>query len=116
MSSNIRVQRICQHCGDEFTAKTTVTKYCGDRCAKYAYKARKKAEKIAASQKETQEIIDRPIKEIQAKEYLTISETCKIFSVSRTTLWRLIKSKRLKQAKVGSRVIIRKSDLEKLFC
>ncbi|MFA6334291.1 MAG: CHC2 zinc finger domain-containing protein [Bacteroidales bacterium] len=30
MGSNIRVQRICQYCGKEFTARTTVTKYCGD--------------------------------------------------------------------------------------
>ncbi len=29
MSSNIKLQRICQHCGNEFTAKTTVTQYCG---------------------------------------------------------------------------------------
>ena len=44
MSSNIRIQRICQQCKNEFTAKTTVTKYCSDRCSKRAYKARQKAE------------------------------------------------------------------------
>ena len=30
MSSNIRIQRIYQHCEKEFTAKTTVTKNCSD--------------------------------------------------------------------------------------
>ena len=38
MSSNIFVQRICEECGNEFTARTTVTRFCGDRCAKRAYK------------------------------------------------------------------------------
>ena len=46
MSSNIKVQRICQHCGNEFTARTTTTQYCGDTCAKRAYKARLRAAKV----------------------------------------------------------------------
>src|SRR5690554_6590748 len=29
MSSNIRITRVCQFCGNSFTAKTTVTKFCG---------------------------------------------------------------------------------------
>ena len=38
MASNIKVQKICQQCGKEFTARTTVTRCCGDACAKKAYK------------------------------------------------------------------------------
>ena len=72
MSSNIRIQRICQHCGNEFTAMTTVTKYCGAQCAKSAYKARQKTEKIDVSNKETKEIISKPIAEIQSKEFLRL--------------------------------------------
>jgi len=30
MSSNIRIQRIGQHCDKEITAQTTVIKYCSD--------------------------------------------------------------------------------------
>ncbi len=115
MSSNIRINRICQHCGVEFTAKTTVTKYCGDRCAKRAYKARKKAEKVQASNQETQKQIEKPVIELQAKEFLTGKETCQLFGISRTTLWRLIKQGKLKQANIGKRIIIRKSDLYNLF-
>ena len=115
MSSNIRIQRICQQCGNEFTAKTTVTKYCGDNCAKRAYKARKKAEKIDATNKATQKQIEKPILEIQSKEFLTGIETCQIFGISRTTLWRLIKQGKLKPANIGRKIIIRKSDLHNLF-
>ena len=46
MSSNIRNEKVCQQCGNEFVAKTTVTQYCSDICAKRAYKARKKKEKL----------------------------------------------------------------------
>lgn len=46
MSSNIRVPKICQLCGAEFIAKTTVTKFCGDNCAKRAYKKRKREQKV----------------------------------------------------------------------
>ena len=53
MRSKISVQRICEHCGDVFTAKTTVTRFCGDNCAKRAYKQRLKASKIEVSNKET---------------------------------------------------------------
>ncbi|MCB0553027.1 MAG: helix-turn-helix domain-containing protein [Phaeodactylibacter sp.] len=115
MSSNIRITRICQHCGEAFIAKTTVTQYCGDRCAKRAYKARKKAEKIEASNEETQRKIEQPIIELQAKEFLTVKEACQLLGISRTTLWRTIKQGRLKTAKIGTRIIIRKQDLQDLF-
>lgn len=115
MSSNIRITRICQQCGTEFIAKTTVTKYCSDPCAKKAYKARKKAEKIEASQAETKAIKDKPILDLQAKEFLTVKETCELIGVSRTTLWRTIKRGSLKTASTGGRVIIRKEDLQELF-
>ena len=49
MSSNLYIPKTCKHCGNAFTARTTVTKYCGDTCAKKAYKARKRKEKVQAT-------------------------------------------------------------------
>ena len=49
MSSNLQIPKGCQHCGNSFVARTTVTKYCGDTCAKRAYKKRKRNEKIKAA-------------------------------------------------------------------
>lgn len=72
MASTIRIKRNCRHYGNEFTAKTTVTKYCGDVYAKRAYKARKKAKKIETFNKEPEEIISTPIVEIQAKDFLIV--------------------------------------------
>lgn len=45
MSSNIKIDRICEHCGKTFTAQTTVTRYCYHRCNSQTYKARKRAGK-----------------------------------------------------------------------
>ena len=66
MSSNIRIPKICQHCGNEFIAKTTKTQYCGDNCAKRAYKARKKKAKlqnVKSIEKQRIEYFSQSIKE-----------------------------------------------------
>ena len=115
MSSNIQIQRICQHCSNEFTARTTVTQFCSDRCSKRAYKARIKSAKIESSNKETQLIISKPIEEIKSKAFLSISETCKLIGISRRTLYRMIERKELVIGKAGKRTIIRRSDLEQLL-
>lgn len=40
MSSNIKVERICEWCGKKFIAQTTVTRFCSKRCAEHSYKER----------------------------------------------------------------------------
>lgn len=115
MRSNLKIKRVCQHCGNEFIAKTTVTRYCGDVCSKKAYKARKKAEKINASNEETKAIIEKPIIEIQSKDFLGVQEICKLFGVSRTTVWRLMKTGKVESAKIGRKKFVTRSSINKLF-
>ena len=115
MSSNIQVQRICQHCGVEFTARTTVTQYCGDNCSKRAYKARIKVSKIEASNKQTQRIKNQPIEELKAKAFLSIADTCKLIGISRRTVYRMIERNELIIGKAGRRTIIKRSDLEQVL-
>ena len=69
MSTNIKVQRICQFCGKEFTARTTVTQFCGDNCAKRGYKAWIRAQKIETSNKEIKQLKSQPLDEIKAKDF-----------------------------------------------
>ncbi len=115
MSSKIRVQRICQHCNREFTAQTTVTKYCSLKCAQRAYKARKKAEKIKRSNVETLQTKIRPIEQLKAKEFLSINEVCQLVGISRRTVYRLIEQGDLKKIKIGSRTIIKRTTLNRLL-
>ena len=115
MSSNIKVQRICQHCSNEFTARTTVTKYCSDKCSKAAYKARERAEKIKQSNAETTRIKNQPIEQLKAKEFLSINEVCQLVGISRRTVYRLIEQGDLKKIKVGSRTLIKRLALNRLL-
>ncbi|MEM6515045.1 MAG: helix-turn-helix domain-containing protein [Bacteroidota bacterium] len=115
MSSNIRVPKVCQHCGNEFIAKTTVTKYCGDGCAKRAYKKRKREEKVqdvAPVVAQKQEYNQAQLKD---KDFLSIAETCELLGASRMTLYRQIKNGTINAAKIGRRTIIKRSEIEKLF-
>lgn len=115
MSSNIRIQRICQHCGNEFTAKTTVTKYCGDLCAKRAYKDRMREKKIENSENETQEIKEQRLNELKEKDFLSINETSVLLGISIRTIYRMISRKELKTGKAGARTIIKRTEIDKLF-
>ncbi len=115
MSSEIRVQRICEHCAKSFEAKTTVTRFCSDYCAKRAYKLRKRKERIEVTEAETQARIRYPLSEIQAKEFLSVEDVCDLFGVSRSTVWRLCKAGRVKSAKIGRKRFVLRASIDELF-
>ncbi|MFC5270037.1 helix-turn-helix domain-containing protein [Adhaeribacter terreus] len=116
MSSNIQIQRVCQHCGNEFTAKTTVTKFCGDVCAKRAYKARQKAGKIEASNRETKRRKSQPIEDLKAKEFLTVSMAAQFMNCSRQNVYKLIKSGKIRATNILlKKTLIRRTELEQLM-
>jgi len=116
MSSNIQVQRICQYCGNEFTARTTVTQYCSDTCSKRAYKARLRAGNVEQSNKETQRIKNQPIEELKAREFLTVTQVSKLIGCSRQNVYNLINTGKLKATNILlKKTIVKRSDLDKLF-
>lgn len=115
MSSNLRLHKVCLLCGKDFVAKTTVTQFCGDSCAKKAYKLRQREQLVEASNNETLKVLSKRLEILNQKEILSLTEACMLTSVSRWTLWRMIKAGKLRSAKLGKRVIIRKEDLNELF-
>jgi excisionase family DNA binding protein len=116
MSSNIKVQKICQHCGSEFTARTTRTLYCSHKCNSAAYKANKRAAKIEESNAETKRIKSIPIEELKAKEFLSVSEVSKLIGCSRQNIYNLINSGKLKAKNILiKKTIIKRSDLDVFF-
>ena len=116
MSSNIRIQRVCQYCNNEFTAKTTVTKYCSDNCSKRAYKARKRDEKIRSSNIIISRIKAQPIEEIKAKEFLNVREVAILLGCSVRTVYRLIDNGTLKAVNLAERMTrVKKSELDTLL-
>lgn len=116
MSSKIEVQRICQQCGNEFTARTTTTLYCSHNCNRKAYKAKLKANKIEASNTETLKIKTQPIEEIKAKEFLTVREVARLLNCSHRSVYYYIESGSIKAVNLGQRITrVKRSEIDKLF-
>jgi excisionase family DNA binding protein len=115
MSSNIRVTRICLECRRPFTAKTTKTNYCGDVCAKRAYKKRKRKEAVADSETETDARQAENRAELFKHPVLNMRQVCLLLGISRSTLHRLIRSRALPYSKPGRRVLFRKESIHGLL-
>ncbi|GAB3909109.1 helix-turn-helix domain-containing protein [Larkinella knui] len=115
MSSNLRIIRICEQCGIEFEARKTTSKTCSDDCAKRAYKARKRAEKVEGSNKQVERIKAKPIEDLKAQVYLTVDETARLIRISRRTLYRMNERGELRFVKLGRRTVIPRLDIDRLF-
>lgn len=113
MSSNISIQKTCLFCNANFTAKTTVTKYCGQLCASRSYKKRKRQEKLQNAQND---IVPLAINEVKIeRDLLSIKEACSLLGIGRTTLYHAIKRKQIKTLSIGRRVLIHRDHIYKLF-
>lgn len=116
MSSKIEVQRICQYCEQEFTARTTVTKFCSHTCNQRAYKANKRDKKVKQSHNETILKIKQPIEQLKAKEFLTVREVALLLNCSKRTAYNYIESGTITAVNLGQRMTrVKRSEIDKLF-
>lgn len=114
--NRLQVQRICQHCGSEFTAQKTVTKYCSLACGQKAYKLRARKEKIDKSNSETLAIKSQPIEVLKAKEFLKVREAAVLLNCSIRSLYYYVGAGNIKAANLGQRITrIKRSDIDHLF-
>jgi excisionase family DNA binding protein len=116
MSSNITIQRICQYCGNSFTAKKTTTKFCSHKCNSRGYKLNLKNKKIEISHIETTKIIDKPIEDLKSREVLSVPQVATILGLSKKAVYNMVNDGRLKASNLGERLIrIRRIDLDNLL-
>lgn len=116
MSSNIRITRVCEFCGNEFIAQTTRTRYCSHKCNSKHYKALQKGKKIEASNQETRLKLNADIEAVKAKEFLTVPDLAKLLNCSTRTAYNLINRGDLKAVKLSERkTLIKRSEIDKLF-
>ncbi len=116
MSSTFKVQRICQHCKNEFTAQKTTTKFCSHKCAQKAYKVRERNTKIDGSNQETENIKTKPIEDLKSKEFLTAREVAKLLNCSIRTVYYSIEQGTINAVNLSQRMTrIRRVDIEQLF-
>jgi predicted DNA-binding protein (UPF0251 family) len=116
MSSNIKIQKICEFCGQEFTARTLYTRYCSKSCNKKHYKQLLLEKNLEI--KDSQENIKvSPLETLRnaSQEYFEINEAASIMRISRRTLYRLITLKKIKKKKMLSRTVILKDDIKSFF-
>lgn len=116
MSSNIEIERVCHHCAEAFTARTTVTRYCSHRCNRAAYKAAQRAAKVDRSNKETHRVNIQPIEELKAKEFLTVREVARLLNCSIRSAYYSIDNGTIQAVNLGQRLTrVRRSEIDKLF-
>ena len=132
MSSNIKIPKFCQYCGQAFVAQTTTTRFCGHKCASRAYKQRKREEKVqttlsdqiksvtSANSENLQSLQSLPIQtgnfiNLRDKEFLSVQEAAILLGASRWTIQRMIQREELKAGKLGRRTIIPRSEIDNLF-
>ncbi|WP_134087881.1 helix-turn-helix domain-containing protein [Olivibacter sp. XZL3] len=116
MSSNIVIKRICEYCGKEFDARTTVTRFCSHTCNRRAYKAIKRGEKVQVIKKEVEAVKKKPYDDIAVKPVLNVNEVAVFLGTTKQTVNKMIRSGRLDAENFGVRLTrIRKEDLDSLF-
>jgi excisionase family DNA binding protein len=120
MSSNIRLRKVCQHCNKSFIAKTTVTKFCSDDCAKRNYKKRKRDKKITeaildANEMLTDAHVDAKSVQIPTdgierlnRDWLKIEDLSTLLGITERTIYRAIKRSGFPKVKVGRRLLFNK--------
>jgi excisionase family DNA binding protein len=104
--------KTCEHCGQEFTAKTVRTRYCSHACNRKGYKKTERVKKVDAA-KAIIRIEPLNIKhdlvnweELTRKPFLTVSEVSLVLNVRVETLRRWIKKGIVKTSRVGKKHLI----------
>ncbi|KAA8484939.1 excisionase family DNA binding protein [Arcticibacter tournemirensis] len=116
MSSNIRVNKVCEYCGKDYEARTTTTRYCSSKCNSRAYKALKRGAKIEEVKKQVQNIRSFPLAEINARQLLTVKQACVFTGMGKNTINYWINSGKLPSCNLGIRQTrILREDLERFF-
>ena len=133
MSSNIRLQKVCEECGEVFTAKTTVTRFCSHRCGCRNHKQRGRNFRIEVEKKKFKEIqiaqiltasskldikknvpsrnFNSPAVGNLAKELLDIQEIALVIGISERTLHRLLKDQAFPRLRIGKRILFQKENV-----
>lgn len=112
MSSNLELKRICQQCGKEFIAKKTSTKFCSLSCGQRNYKVRQRVNKIETKNAQVRDshLLHSGLIAYHSPEQdlVDIKMLAFVTSMSRSTIFRLIKDPEFPRMKVWGRLLFDK--------
>ncbi len=94
-------------------AQTTVTRFCSKRCAERSYKDRMRQRKMALSNQETTQT--NAVGKWKEKDYLIPTQAAELLGIGRMTIYRYIRSGKMKVMRVGRKTLISKADLHDMF-
>lgn len=116
-SSNIRIKKVCEWCGEVFYAQKTTTRYCSHRCNSKAYKEASRNKRIQKTETETDSLISQqPMQMIKDKEFLSFAEAGTLLGISRQAVYKMVAARHLKASKISSRLsFIKRSDIESML-
>lgn len=120
----MKIKKICEHCGLEFIAQTTVTRYCCKTCNSRAYKinVRKLREKLTEATQEVSKPQSKPKEDpnsyfaLKTLDYLTVKEASILLKCDKRTVYRMVKNGSIPAANLSIRKIrLLKKDIDALF-
>ncbi|ALL07109.1 hypothetical protein AQ505_17430 [Pedobacter sp. PACM 27299] len=116
MSSNIKVKRICEFCGNSFLARTTVTRFCSHICNSRYGKRKVREEKIQASEKQVVATVVATAKDIVVAEFLTVREAARLLNISIRGIYNIIQTGRIKAVRLTPRkTLIKRIDIDQML-
>ncbi|MDR1203317.1 MAG: helix-turn-helix domain-containing protein [Tannerellaceae bacterium] len=94
-----KIQKQCTVCGQAFVPKTIGSVYCSKKCSDAAYREKK----IQKKKKEQQQLVVNKISDDRL--YISVPEAMALFCIAKSTLYRLIRQKRIPAINLGTRLV-----------
>ena len=105
-----KIEKECAVCGNPFIPKTVESLYCSKNCGNAAYRKKKIQKK---KEEERQAIV---AKVADDRLYISVPEAIAMFGVAKSTLYRLIRQKKLPAINLGTRLVrIDRAAIELMF-
>ena len=110
----MKIKRVCEFCGKEFTAQTVTKRFCSTQCTNRSYKLRKRQEFVATYiLKEEQEKKD--LMKSLTKEVMTVRLAAEYLSIHPVTIYRYIRSGIIRAMHLPGKTLIKRADIDHLF-
>lgn len=100
MSTHIHILKTCKYCGLEFAAKTTVTRFCSQRCRTKMYK---RYNKNSYQIIENKNLCNFKMYTYSPFDCMTIKEASSMIGCARTTIYDMIKKGKLSSINFSQR-------------
>lgn len=110
MAKTMYYTKTCEHCGKQFTAQKSCTRFCSKYCADAANK-----ERLRKWTQGINQASDDERTRIRAPEIMGPKAMADYFSISPRTVYRYLESGLVKALQLPGKTLIRKSDIDHLF-